>query len=163
MATEMTAVMAEAQRGGTSARLQEQAIRHRLRIAMDDVHQLRFELASYGKGAAGEERLADAVVEHIQRWHQLEWRPLFDRHWPGTRSSNIDLVLGGPPGVVIIDAKAWGPSTVKGGRLWCGEFDATKHVNSVRYQARDVDLLLLTILRQPVKLRNAMNCASTSP
>ena len=66
MATEMTAVMAEAQRGGTSARLQEQAIRHRLRIAMDDVHQLRFELASYGKGAAGEERLADAVVTDPQ-------------------------------------------------------------------------------------------------
>ena len=141
MATEMTAVMAEAQHGGASARLQEQAVRHRLRIAMDDVQQLRFDLASYGKGAAGEERLAGAVVEHIQRWHQLEWRPLFDRHWPGTRSSNIDLVLVGPPGVVIIDAKAWGPSTVKGGHLWCGEFDATKHVNSVRYQAHEVDLL----------------------
>lgn len=77
MATEMTAVMAEAQRGGSSARQQEQCVGDRLRIAMDDIKQLRFALASYGKGAEGEEA------------SPLRWWSTFNvgRSWSGDRCS----------------------------------------------------------------------------
>ena len=30
-----------------------------------------------------------------------------DRRWPGTRRANVDLLLVGPGGVLIIDTKAW--------------------------------------------------------
>jgi hypothetical protein len=63
-------------------------------------------------GAAGERTCADAVRPLLDRgWVMLE-----DRAWTGTRAGNIDLLLIGCGGVVVIDAKNWhvAPAVVDG-------------------------------------------------
>lgn len=142
MATDMGSARAEAQRSGESALVHAEAIAQQLKRVQQDAVQLRLDMAQFSTGAAGEQRLADEILAHLDRWQHLDWRVLFDRHWPGTARGNIDLVVVGPPGVVVIDAKAWGPAAVEKGRLRHGEFDATRHVNAVRNQADTLNWLL---------------------
>src|SRR6188768_2421918 len=46
------------------------------------------------------------------------WYVLHDVRWPGRQRANLDHVVVGPPGVLVVDAKNWsGSVTLDGGRL----------------------------------------------
>lgn len=58
-----------------------------------------------------------------RRWAVAElegegWRVLHDVHWPGRPKANLDHVLIGPGGVVVLDTKNWtGAVELRGGEL----------------------------------------------
>ena len=58
---------------------------------------------AWAAGAVGERRVAEALADLPPEWLVLHDRLLF----PGRSESNLDHVLVGPAGVVLIDAKNW--------------------------------------------------------
>lgn len=89
---------------------------------------------TYATAAASEQRLARTLIE----LEPLGYTLLADRRRPGSVRGNVDLVLVGPGGVIIVDAKAWAEVSIVDGRLRRGEADATDEVE------RLADLLALT-------------------
>lgn len=82
-----------------------------------------------------------AVRSEAQTLHALAplesegWRLLPDRHWPGTRRANIDLVAVGPGGLVVVDSKDLsGSIQVRGGSLWQGQAERDDELEGVRAQ-----------------------------
>lgn len=64
----------------------------------------------------------EASVGH--RLHALEtlgWKVLADRRWAGSKRANVDFLLVGPGGVVVVDVKAWRALQVVHGSLFCDE------------------------------------------
>ena len=49
------------------------------------------------------------------------WTLLPDRRWPRSRAANVDMLLVGPGGVLVIDVKAWKEPRVDCGHLFNGE------------------------------------------
>ncbi|MGE3447472.1 MAG: UvrD-helicase domain-containing protein [Microbacteriaceae bacterium] len=88
-------------------------------------------------GAAGETAVTAAVQRVIVDLGQAEWRLLVDRKWPASKG-NIDTLLVGPPGVVVLDAKNWREPRIEGGRLWRGDEPMDDEVEKVRHQAEAV-------------------------
>jgi hypothetical protein len=97
-------------------------------------------------GAAGEGAVTAAVHRVIVDLGQSEWRMLVDRRWPGTRA-NIDLLLIGPPGVIILDSKNWREPRIDQGRLWRGDEPMDDEVEKVRRQA---DAVVEALTDEPV-------------
>lgn len=54
-----------------------------------------------------------------------------DRRWPGTRRANVDLLLVGPGGVLIVDTKAWADVSIVRGRIFRGEADVTEELDGL--------------------------------
>lgn len=79
---------------------------------------------SFEAAAHSEQRLANTLIE----LEPLGYTLLADRRRPGSMRGNVDLVLVGPGGVVLVDAKPWREVTIAGGRLWHGADDATPDV-----------------------------------
>ena len=61
----------------------------------------------------------------------MGYHHLADRTWPGTKRSNIDLLLVGPSGVYVIDTKCWSDVSVQSGRLYRGDADAQDEVDKL--------------------------------
>jgi hypothetical protein len=78
-------------------------------------------------GSAGERR----VGALLQPMSAYGWTLLADRHWPGTRAANVDLLHVGPGGVLVVDVKNWREVHVEDGRLWRGQEDAHDDVDKV--------------------------------
>ncbi|GLB67832.1 nuclease-related domain-containing protein [Arthrobacter mangrovi] len=69
---------------------------------------------AWAAGAAGEVQVAAELRELEARG----WRLLNDAHWPGRPKANLDHVLVGPGGILVIDAKNWtGRVELRNGRL----------------------------------------------
>lgn len=89
-------------------RLEEEARRLRERAA-----EVALQAANYRTGAAGERLLEDLLTP----LRELGFVLIPDRCIPG-RDGNIDMVVVGPTGVFVVDAKRWsGSVTVDGGVL----------------------------------------------
>ena len=80
------------------------------RLAAERVQRLRRELDqaernahAWSAGAAGEAKVADRMTE----LEPYGWLALHDVHWPGRPKANLDHILVGPGGVLIVDAKNW--------------------------------------------------------
>ncbi|UDY24160.1 nuclease-related domain-containing DEAD/DEAH box helicase [Nocardioides sp. Kera G14] len=81
----------------------------------------------FEKGADYEQRLAVVLrTLEVDGWMVLE-----DRRWPGSKRANVDFILIGPPGVVVIDAKSWEEVYVERGVLFRGEEDETDTIESL--------------------------------
>lgn len=76
---------------------------------------LRHEAA--GRGEA-------SVAATLQALSVYGWRVLVDRQWPASEA-NVDVVVVGPGGVRVVDAKTWAEPRVVGGRLFRGGADET--------------------------------------
>ncbi len=64
-------------------------------------------------------------------------------HWPGRPKANLDHVLVGPGGVVVVDAKNWtGEVRVSAGVLWQGRFARTQSVEGALAQCAAVASVL---------------------
>ena len=79
---------------------------------------------SFEAAARSEKRLARTLIE----LEPLGYTLLADRKRPGSARGNVDMVLVGPGGVVLVDAKAWHQVTIASGRVWRGEDDATPEI-----------------------------------
>lgn len=89
---------------------------------------------SFEAAARSEKRLARTLIE----LEPLGYTLLADRRRPGSLRGNVDMVLVGPGGVILVDAKAWRSVAVVHGRVWRGEEDATAEIE------RLADLLHVT-------------------
>jgi len=82
---------------------------------------------NFASAAASENRLARTLIE----LEPLGYTLLADRRWPGSARANIDLILVGPGGVIIVDAKAWREVTVAAGHVFRGEADVTDEIEQL--------------------------------
>jgi superfamily I DNA/RNA helicase len=114
---------------GEAARQRELADEHARRAGI-----ARQMARSFEEAAHSEQRLARTLIE----LEPLGYTLLADRKRPGSASGNVDLVLVGPGGVILIDAKAWASATIADGRVWRGDEDATGEIE------RLADLVHLT-------------------
>ena len=94
---------------------------------------------SFEAAARSEQRLARTLIE----LEPLGYTLLADRKRPGSARGNVDLVLVGPGGVVLVDAKAWHQATITGGRVWRGNPSAPADDMTTEIE-RLADLLHIT-------------------
>lgn len=90
---------------------------------------LRREQRNYRTGAAGERRTAERVQQVLVDLGASDWHLLADRRWPDTARANIDLILIGPPGVLLLDAKSWADPRIERGGLWRGQQDMREEID----------------------------------
>ncbi|HEY3505788.1 MAG TPA: UvrD-helicase domain-containing protein [Actinocatenispora sp.] len=90
----------------------------------------------YRAGAAGEREVAARLTGLTEGTFRL----LVDRHWPGKRAANVDMILVGPPGVFVIDAKAWNVQPlVVDGHLCAGSERHDEEITKLLAQARPAE------------------------
>jgi hypothetical protein len=114
--------------------------------------ELKARAARYSAGSAGERSIWSAVRDHLS----TDWVLLADRKWPGTRSANIDLVVVGPGGVFVIDAKRWTEPVIADGRLHHGSMDRSEEVEKVCAQADAIAAELTAIGLSPNQVHPAI-------
>lgn len=116
------------------------------RLAAERVQRLKRQLdqaeraaRSWDAGAVGERLVADKLSRLLPHG----WFLLHDVHWPGRPKANLDHVLVGPGGVVVVDAKNWtGEVSVSSGVLWQGRFARTQSVDGALAQCAAVASVL---------------------
>jgi hypothetical protein len=116
------------------------------RIAAERAAKLRRQLdyaeraeRAWAAGAVGEARVA-AALESLE---SLGWMALHDVHWPGRPKANLDHVLVGPGGVLVIDAKNWsGDLQLRSGVLRQNGYSRERRVAGVLEQGAAVAALL---------------------
>ncbi|CAN5300875.1 hypothetical protein BH11ACT3_BH11ACT3_14010 [soil metagenome] len=89
---------------------------------------------NFEAAARSESRLAKTLIE----LEPLGYTLMTDRRWPGSKHANVDLVLVGPGGVIIVDAKSWREVSIAGGRVYRDQADVTDDI------ARLADLVYAT-------------------
>ncbi len=114
---------------GHGARQQQTAAQRRVEEAERNLANARAAEHAWSAGAAGEERVADALLG----LEQLGWVIMHDVAWPGRPRANLDHVLIGPGGVLIVDTKNWsGTVTVDTTRgLRCNGYRKAKEVTAL--------------------------------
>lgn len=125
------------------------------RLAAERVARLKRQLdqaeratRAWDAGAAGERVVADKLSELVPRG----WYVLHDVHWPGRPKANLDHVLVGPGGVVVVDAKNWtGEVRVSSGVLWQGRYARTQAVEGALAQCAAVASVLAPPHRRLVR------------
>lgn len=116
------------------------------RLAAERAAKLRRQLdqaeraeRAWAAGAAGEARVAD-VLDELE---PQGWRVLHDVRWPGRPKANLDHVLVGPGGVIVIDAKNWsGEVQLRNGTLRQNRYSREREVSGVLEQCSAVAALL---------------------
>ncbi|MFE5839982.1 nuclease-related domain-containing protein [Arthrobacter sp. NPDC056493] len=116
------------------------------RLAGERVAKLRQQLEqaeqterAWAKGAAGE-ALVGQVLDGLA---SQGWLALHDVHWPGRPKANLDHILVGPGGVIVIDAKNWsGEVEVRNGVLRQNGSSRDRAVSAVAEQGAAVAALL---------------------
>ncbi len=104
----------------------------RLKHRLDQAEQ---STRAWDAGAAGERVVAEKLSELVPRG----WYVLHDVYWPGRPKANLDHVLVGPGGVVVVDAKNWtGEVRVASGVLWQGRYARTQAVEGALAQCAAV-------------------------
>lgn len=125
------------------------------RLAAERVARLKRQLdqaeratKAWDAGAGGERVVADKLSELVPRG----WYVLHDVHWPGRPKANLDHVLVGPGGVVVVDAKNWtGEVRVASGVLWQGRYARTQAVEGSLAQCAAVTSVLAPPHRRHVR------------
>lgn len=108
---------------------------------------------AFSVGAEGEEALASALAPLAARG----WLALPDRQAP--QGGNLDLIVVGPPGVAVIDAKNWSfPVTLKEGNIYTGRYRRPKAIDGVLRQVEVVQAALAEIA-YPVTVRGVLALA----
>jgi hypothetical protein len=101
---------------------------------------------SWGKGAAGERSLGNALEQLRERGFGV----LHDRRIPGTRA-NIDHLVVGPAGIFVIDAKSYSGKVERRDRGWVLARDWRLYVGG-----RDRTTLVTGVAAQQEAVRNAL-------
>lgn len=125
------------------------------RLANERVKRLRRELEhaeraerAWTAGAAGEVLVAGKLNELAANG----WRLLHDVHWPGRPKANLDHVLVGPGGVLVVDAKNWtGSVEMRNGVLFQERYSRAKETEGVLQQGAALAALVAPQHRQLVQ------------
>lgn len=88
---------------GQGAAEQARRVRERASRLEAELEQARRKQEAWLAGAEGERRAG----EQLRQLEACGWMVLHDVHWPGRPKANLDHVLIGPGGVLVIDAKNW--------------------------------------------------------
>ncbi|QCB98623.1 NERD domain-containing protein [Arthrobacter sp. PAMC25564] len=116
------------------------------RLAAERVARLRRELEqaerhsqAWSAGAAGEATVAAKMSELAASG----WLDLHDVHWPGRPKANLDHILVGPGGIIVVDAKNWsGNVQISDGRLRQNGYRRDREVLGASQQSAAVAALL---------------------
>lgn len=116
------------------------------RLAAERVARLRRQLdqaeraeKAWAAGAAGEAQVAQKLDELAAHG----WHVLHDVRWPGRPKANLDHVLVGPGGIIVVDAKNWtGDVHIRGDTLRQNGSSREKEVVGVLQQCAAVAALL---------------------
>ncbi len=116
------------------------------RLANERVIRLRRQLEqaerderAWAAGATGERLVAEKLEELTARG----WLVLHDVRWPGRPKANLDHIMVGPGGVVVIDAKNWtGNVEVRNGILRQNGYSRARETDAALQQAASVSALL---------------------
>ncbi len=117
------------------------------------LRELRRSQRAWRLGARGERRAAQRIEQVMLDLGSNDWHLLADRRWPGTRQANLDLVLVGPPGVLVLDAKAWRDVRIESGQLWHGQELADETLLRARRAADDVAAVVASDGLAPAAVR----------
>ncbi len=98
--------------------------------------------ARYRIAATTEKQTAALLHPLTSQGHHL----LADRGWPGSRRSQVDLVVVGPSGVFIVDTKAWAELQITEDRVLRGQEDVTDSLATLGLLAEDTQIHLATAL-----------------
>ena len=119
----------------------------------DALTALRKRQGNYRVGGEGEYQTAMRVQQVLVDFGSCDWHLLADRRWPGTRNANLDLILVGPPGVLLLDAKKWAEPRVEGGSLWRGQLNVDDEVDAALRAADAVADVLADVGLAPAAIR----------
>ena len=108
----------------------------------------RADARAWRAGATGEQDVIRVLVGIADEG----WQVLADRRWPGTTRANIDVLLVGPGGVFVVDAKNWKQPRIDAGRLWRGDAPQDDAVEGVTAQADAVANVLANIGLPPTEV-----------
>jgi hypothetical protein len=115
--------------------------------------QARATAANYARGGRGEALVRELLEELLAEG----WTVRHDRRWPGRRRANLDHVLIGPGGVLVLDTKSWRSElSIQGGRLYRDQADASDAVEAVLAQVVDVEGALSPQGLAPLEVVGAM-------
>lgn len=127
--------MAAGDRAAEQSRLAAERVA-RLKRRLDEAER---DTKPWDSAAVGEREVADSLSQLIPHG----WYLLHDVHWPGRPKANLDHVLVGPGGVVVVDAKNWtGEVRVSSGVLWQGRYSRTQSVEGALAQCAAVTSVL---------------------
>ncbi len=133
---------------GDRAAQQAQRAAARVERLERELERARRSQTTWQAGADGE-RL---VAERLDRLREHGWHALHDARWPGRPKANLDHLVVGPGGVVVVDAKNWtGTVDVRNGVLRQNGRKRLKHTESVLTQAAAVAAVLPPEGRRHVK------------
>ena len=135
--------------------LAEEADRQR-RLAQAHV-QAAYEAERHARQLEQGERGEQTVRDLLRSLEVEGWRAFHGRHWPGTRHADLDHVLVGPGGVVVLDSKNWtGQVSVQGGRVWRDQADVSEEVEKLVDQVLAVESVLAEHGMAPAALTGAL-------
>lgn len=124
---------------GDRASEQQRAAAERVVRLKRQLQQAERAERAWAAGAAGE----TLVEEKLRSIESSGWLVLHDVHWPGRPKANLDHVLVGPGGVLVIDAKNWtGPIEIRDGVLYQGRYSREKETTGVVEQCAALTVLL---------------------
>jgi hypothetical protein len=124
-------------------------------------YKLEAEQAEYAARTAREmhRRYLAAAVTEARLGRMLEpleeqgFHILADRLWPGSKSANVDFVIVGPSGVIILDAKSWGDVHVHDNKVFQGQTEVTDRFENLRGLADQAQISLAEIGMAPGEIR----------
>lgn len=113
-----------------------------LRRQADDAEQraARFEIA---------ERTESETAQLLAPLAGIGYRLLADRPRPGSRTAQVDMVVVGRAGVLIVDTKAWRELAVHGDRITRGQEDVTDDIARLADLANSTEAALADTGRAP--------------
>lgn len=124
---------------GDGAAEQSRRATERVARLRRELEQAERNVQSWSVGAAGEAIVAAKMSELAPSG----WLALHDVHWPGRPKANLDHILIGPGGVVVVDAKNWsGNVQAGGGRLRQNGYRRDREVLAASEQGAAVAALL---------------------
>jgi hypothetical protein len=124
---------------GRGAREQAARAAARVQEAQRKLAQAQRRQAAWEAGAEGERRTAAVLAELATEG----WQVLHDVHWPGRPFANIDHIIVGPAGVLVIDSKNWsGRIDVRDGVLRQNGYRRTQACDGAAQAAAAVAALL---------------------
>ncbi|HEX3680073.1 MAG TPA: UvrD-helicase domain-containing protein [Galbitalea sp.] len=103
----------------------------------------------YQAAAATEARLGRMLEPLAEQGFHI----LADRLWPGSRNANVDFVIVGPSGVLIVDAKSWGDVHLFDHKVFQGSTDVTDRFENLRNLADRAQISLAEIGMAPGEIR----------
>jgi hypothetical protein len=103
----------------------------------------------YQAAAATEARLGRMLEPLAEQGFHI----LADRLWPGSHNANVDFVIVGPSGVLIVDAKSWGDVHLFDHKVFQGSTDVTDRFENLRNLADRAQISLAEIGMAPGEIR----------